>query len=381
MGGRARQPRPGRPAEYTGDGAGTPRFYRPGPAVQGRPHVLVHRGDSTRLTVGGRSVIGGDVEVMLGGNHRADWVSTFAIREVFDLPGAYRDGNPWSKGDVRLGSDVVIGRGARILSGLTIGDGAVVLPYSVVTRDVSPGQVVAGHPAAVIGSRSPAAGPAGPVTPSLAGVRRRAARLLHAAAARIGGEPLPGFPALREPPSQPQPITMGRASYFEPVVRAEGDTEVAVEVGPFASISYDTEFLFPDRLADPARVAQRAQGGPDAPRGGVRRTVVGGDTWITRGTRVVVEATIGAGAVVGAYSVVYGDVRPYAIVAGNPAVEVGRRFDDETVEALLRIAWWDWPEELVKQRAPELCSSDVAAFVRRYDPARSGGAGAGGETS
>ena len=373
MGGRPRQLRPRRPAEYTGDGVDSPRFHRSGPGVEGRPHVLVHRGDRTRLEVGRRAVIGAEVEVMVGGNHRIDWVSAFAIREIYGLPGAYGEGNPWSKGDITVGSDVVIGRGARILSGVTVGDGAVVLPYSVVTRDVSPGQIVAGHPAAAIGTRPCAAGPPPPVTPSVAGVRRRAARTLRAVADRIGGEPLPGFPALREPPQLPQPITMGAASYFEPVVRAEGDPEVRVEVAPFASVSYDTEFLFPAGPADPARVAQRSVDGPPGDRRGPRRAVVGGDTWITRGTRVVGEVTIGAGAVVGAYSVVYEDVRPYAIVAGNPAVEVGRRFDDETVEALLRISWWDWPEELVKQRAPELCSTDVDGFIRRYDPAPAGG--------
>lgn len=319
-------------------------------------------------------MVGEEVEAMLGGNHRIDWVSAFAIREIYGLPGAYRDGSPWSKGDIRVGADVVIGRGARILSGVTVGDGAVVLPYSVVTRDVSPGQVVAGHPASVIGTRAPAARP---MTPLLAGARGRAARLLRAAAARIGGEALPGFPGRREDPQLPQPIKMGTASYFEPVVVTEGDRGVEVQIGPFASVSYDTEFLFPAGPADPARVAQWAGGSQPARRAGTRRAVVGGDAWITRGTRIVGEVTIGAGAVVGAYSVVYGDVRPYAIVAGNPAVEVGRRFDDSTVEALLRISWWDWPEELVKERAPQLCSTDVAAFVRRYDPALAGDAGAG----
>ena len=379
MGVRARQRRPARlPAEYTGDGSGAPRFYRPALDVIGRPHVLVHRGDRTRLTVGGRSLIADEVEFMLGGNHRIDWVTAFALREVYGLPGAYVEGNPWSKGDIGVGSDVVIGRGARILSGLRIGDGAVVLPYSVVTRDVRPGQVVAGHPAVVVASRPPGTGPVLPyrataMTASVR-VRRATARILRSAAARISNDPLPGFPALHDAPAGPQPVVMGRASYFEPVVRSEGDSEVLVEIGPFASVSYDTEFLFPSQAFHQSRVAQRSPVGSDSTSaatvggGNLRRTVVGADTWITRGTRVVGEITIGPGAVVGAYSVVYDDVRPYSIVAGNPAVEVGRRFDDQTVAALLRIAWWDWPEEVVKERVRYLCSPDVGAFIERYDP-------------
>ena len=52
--------------------------------------------------------------------------------------------------------------------------------------------------------------------------------------------------------------------------------------------------------------------------------------------------TIGDGAIIGAHAVVTREVRPYAIVAGNPAREVKRRFDDATVAELLEIRWWDW---------------------------------------
>jgi maltose O-acetyltransferase len=50
---------------------------------------------------------------------------------------------------VRIGRDAWIGGGAIILPGVTIGDGAVIGAGSVVTRDVSEGQTVAGNPARV----------------------------------------------------------------------------------------------------------------------------------------------------------------------------------------------------------------------------------------
>jgi serine acetyltransferase len=78
--------------------------------------------------------------------------------------------------------------------------------------------------------------------------------------------------------------------------------------------------------------------------------------------------TIGDGAVVGTKAVVAKDVRPYAIVVGNPAREIGRRFSDEQVEALLRIKWWDWPTERVKQHVDALSSPDIDAFVAQFDP-------------
>lgn len=99
--------------------------------------------------------------------------------------------------------------------------------------------------------------------------------------------------------------------------------------------------------------------------------VVGHDVWIGLDVRILSGVTIGNGAVIGADATVGGDVRPYAVVVGNPAREVRRRFPDDVVEALQRIAWWDWPEETIRSRVDQLCNSDVEAFARRYDPAAS----------
>src|SRR6202035_4147784 len=94
---------------------------------------------------------------------------------------------------------------------------------------------------------------------------------------------------------------------------------------------------------------------------------IGNDAYIGRGAMVLSGVTIGDGAVVGARAVVTRDVRPYAVVVGNPAREVRRRFSDEVVEALLRIRWWDWPDEVVAERVHELNGLSVEDFVSRYD--------------
>jgi acetyltransferase-like isoleucine patch superfamily enzyme len=113
----------------------------------GSPRIHAHRGDTTTVSIGAFVSIADEVEIFLGGNHRTDWVSTFPFRMRWDLPGAGTDGHPASRGDVRIGNDVWIARGAKILSGVTIGNGAVVGAYSVVTRDVAAYAVVAGVPA------------------------------------------------------------------------------------------------------------------------------------------------------------------------------------------------------------------------------------------
>ncbi|RYE43054.1 MAG: acyltransferase [Hyphomicrobiales bacterium] len=55
---------------------------------------------------------------------------------------------------IRIGNDVWIGAHAVVLSGVTIGDGAVIASGAVVREDVAPNQIVGGVPARVIGERS-----------------------------------------------------------------------------------------------------------------------------------------------------------------------------------------------------------------------------------
>lgn len=62
-------------------------------------------------------------------------------------------GHPLSRGNVEVGSDVWVGFEALIMSGVTIGDGAVVGARSVVTRDIEPYTIVAGSRARVVRKR------------------------------------------------------------------------------------------------------------------------------------------------------------------------------------------------------------------------------------
>lgn len=119
------------------------------------PRIRVFAGDTARVRIGRYTSVAEDVEVFVGGAHRTDWVSMYGIRAVFDLPGAYEDGTPTSNGDVEIGSDCWLARGATILSGVRIGDGAVVATHAVVTKDVRPFAVVAGNPAREIRRRFP----------------------------------------------------------------------------------------------------------------------------------------------------------------------------------------------------------------------------------
>ena len=78
-------------------------------------------------------------------------------------------------------------------------------------------------------------------------------------------------------------------------------------------------------------------------------TTIGNDVWIGRDAMIMPGVTVGDGAIIGARAVVAADVPPYAIVVGNPARLIRRRFSDEEIAQLLRIAWWNWPIEMITE--------------------------------
>lgn len=109
----------------------------------------------TRLRIGKFCSIAPQVVILLGGNHRVHWVSTYPFTYFLDEwpEGKGMPSHATSEGDVVIGNDVYIGQGAFILSGVTIGDGAVIGARAVVARDVEPYSIVAGNPARLIGMR------------------------------------------------------------------------------------------------------------------------------------------------------------------------------------------------------------------------------------
>ena len=95
--------------------------------------------------------------------------------------------------------------------------------------------------------------------------------------------------------------------------------------------------------------------------------VIGSDVWIGREAMILSGVNIGDGAVVGARALVVKDVEPYAVVAGNPAHIIKKRFDDKTVLKLLEIRWWDWEPPRIEKALPLLLSSEMDNFLRAFE--------------
>lgn len=97
--------------------------------------------------------------------------------------------------------------------------------------------------------------------------------------------------------------------------------------------------------------------------------VIGNDVWIGVGAMILSGVRVGNGAVVGAGSVVTKDVPAYGIVAGNPARFLRFRFAQAQIDALEKIAWWNWPFENIQAALPLLLSGRVDAFIAKHSHA------------
>jgi virginiamycin A acetyltransferase len=91
--------------------------------------------------------------------------------------------------------------------------------------------------------------------------------------------------------------------------------------------------------------------------------VIGNDVWIGYQATILSGVTVGHGSIIGSKSVVASDVPPYSIVAGNPARIIRKRFDEETIEKLLTLAWWDWDLKKITTHVAHLTGNDVSKLL------------------
>ena len=97
-------------------------------------------------------------------------------------------------------------------------------------------------------------------------------------------------------------------------------------------------------------------------------TIVGNDVWIGQNATILPGVHIHDGAIIGLSSVVASDVPPYTIVAGNPAKEIRKRFDDELINLMLEFRWWDLSIEEINSLIPILTCSNlekVKNFIKK----------------
>ena len=80
-----------------------------------------------------------------------------------------------------------------------------------------------------------------------------------------------------------------------------------------------------------------------------RSIKIGSDVWFGDNVTILPEVEVGDGSIIGAGSVVSGNVPPYSIVIGIPAKVIKYRFNKEVREFLLNLKWWNWDENKIRR--------------------------------
>lgn len=169
-------------------------------------------------------------------------------------------------------------------------------------------------------------------------------------------------------------LIIGTHTYGNPIRRGDMNT---IHIGKFCSIAegvvFDSGFNHNAKFVSTFPFNSRWPGcelieGHPICKGDI---TIGNDVWICEHVLIMSGITIGDGAVIGAHSIVTKDVAPYSIVAGAPAREIKKRFSPEIIEQLLKIRWWDWPDEKILEFTPLLMNEDIRLFI--HEAEKSGG--------
>lgn len=94
-------------------------------------------------------------------------------------------------------------------------------------------------------------------------------------------------------------------------------------------------------------------------------TVIGNDVWIGQNVTVLPGVHIGDGAIIGMDSVVAKDIAPYSVAVGNPAKEIRKRFDDELIQLMLKLKWWDMEIDAINKLIPVLTDGNLERVKRK----------------
>ncbi len=88
-------------------------------------------------------------------------------------------------------------------------------------------------------------------------------------------------------------------------------------------------------------------------------TIIGNDVWIGYKATIMPGVKIGDGAIIASNATVTKDVAPYSIVGGNPTTEIRKRFNEDQINRLLAIKWWDWEIDKITENVGVLTGMDI----------------------
>jgi virginiamycin A acetyltransferase len=188
--------------------------------------------------------------------------------------------------------------------------------------------------------------------------------------------PPPAPPTLMSENPKYADYSIGKFTYGQPTIKKwNKDGESTLKIGKYCSIGEGVTILLGGEHKSnwvttypfDAFVSDFKDLPLNSSKGGV---TIGNDVWIGMNALILSGVCIGDGAVIGADAVVAKDIAPYSVVVGNPAKVIRKRFDDGTIEKLLKIKWWDWDFQKVKASIPLMMSDRIGEFVNQCNVER-----------
>jgi len=97
----------------------------------------------------------------------------------------------------------------------------------------------------------------------------------------------------------------------------------------------------------------------------LKKIHIGNDVWLGKNVVITNAARIGNGVIAGASAVITKDVPDYAVVGGVPARIIKFRYSPEQIDALNKIAWWNWSDDEIRQRFDDFFIP-IEDFIEKY---------------
>ena len=175
-------------------------------------------------------------------------------------------------------------------------------------------------------------------------------------------------------------LTVGEFTYgMEHLEILFRDSGAKVEIGKFCSIArgvkillgghhrHDWSTTYPFGEVFQETFGEYVPANQQKSKGSV---IIGNDVWIGLGTTIMPGIIVGDGAVIAANTHVTSNVQAYSIVGGNPSRLIKFRFDEEIINELLELRWWDLPIEHVKEVQKILTQEPTFETLKRLQEIR-----------
>lgn len=96
-----------------------------------------------------------------------------------------------------------------------------------------------------------------------------------------------------------------------------------------------------------------------------RKSIIGNDVWLGKNVTICNGSYIGNGVIAGAGAIITKDVPDYAVVVGCPARIIRYRYNQEQINALNIIAWWNWPDDKIRACYEDFYD-DIEVFIQKH---------------